>query len=57
MHAVYRDTDSYPELVYSVVAQQLRELRQEEQLRETRRARRARRAARIRAMLPFGGGR
>ena len=57
MHAVYRDSDSYPELVYSVVAQQLRELRHDDQLRQARRARRARRAARIRAMLPFGGGR
>jgi hypothetical protein len=52
---MYLDSDSYPELVYSVTAQQLREQRHEEQLRQARRERRARRATRVRARLPFGG--
>jgi hypothetical protein len=52
---MYLDSDIYPELVYSVAAQQFREQRHEQQLRKSRRERRARHAARVRALLPFGG--
>lgn len=48
---MYFDSDIYPELAYSVAAQQLRERRQEEQDRQARRERRARRAARVRTLL------
>lgn len=52
---MYFKSDIYPELVYSVAAQQIREQRHDEQQRLARLERRARRAARVRALLPFGG--
>lgn len=52
---MYPDSDIYPELVYSLAAERIREQRQEERQRQARYERRARRAARIRALLPFSG--
>ena len=49
---MYLDSDIYPELVYSVATQRLREQREEEQLRRARRERLARRVARVRGLLP-----
>jgi hypothetical protein len=49
---MYLDSDIYPELVYSLAAQRLREQQEEERLRVARQQRRALRTARMRAMLP-----
>ncbi|HKF33036.1 MAG TPA: hypothetical protein VKB37_11775 [Jatrophihabitantaceae bacterium] len=52
---MYGESDIYPELVYSVAAQQIREQQWEEQQRRARRDGRARRVARLRAVLRLGG--
>jgi hypothetical protein len=52
---MHRDSDIYPELVYSIAAQQIREQQWEEQQQRARRDRRARRVARVRALLRLGG--
>jgi hypothetical protein len=48
---MYLDRDIYPELVYSLAIQRLREQREVEQVRHARQQRRVRRAARVRARL------
>ena len=52
---MYPETDIYPELRYSIAAQQIREQQWEEQQQRARRDRRARRVARVRALLRLGG--
>jgi hypothetical protein len=52
---MYGKSDIYPELVYSIAAQHIREQQWQEHQHRARRDRRARRVARVRALVRLGG--
>jgi hypothetical protein len=54
-NAMYGKSDIYPELVYSIAAQHIREQQWQEHQHRARRDRRARRVARVRALVRLGG--